>query len=305
MMTLPLERFVIDIVDEQVEAVIEKHTAVVALTRSWAVKVYDLADDAERRLSHAMAEHAWLSEHASLSVRLHDGADRVGLHFAAIVMERLPDAGCVGRLMFERTISASDVDRIVVRIDALHATAQPPRIYAQTISEAMRRNLTLQLLVLGELVPSRIEREIRRRTDTAVSQWQSSRTTPATATVAHANLFGPNIFLLPDRCVLIDPGLRNADARWMPGICEVAPLMADLLLHDLGHLLPPEALLHDDASRELLRVAVLIKALVRLRFAVLEQNETSPLSWMEDQKILIRETAIPVLERLLDPELTR
>ena len=307
MTSLQLGSVVAGLVGEEVEQLVDKHSAVIALTTSHAIKIYASREPTTLPRAGVLTEWSWLRQYGELDSELREGLDAGGTAYIAIVMPRLPDEACVGRRMLERTLGPGDIGRIVKRVEELHTKARSPLVSAHRSADAMTRNLRRQLRLLGDEIPASMSEEMRRQADIAVSVWLSSSANGAITTVEHSNLFGPNIFLLERLCVLIDPGLRYPEARLMPRFTELAPLLADLALHSYAGLLPldrsgqPGPTL-SESERSVLRTAVITKVLVRARFALLEADRQTTVGWVREQNLFIRKAALPATARLLEVE---
>jgi len=291
------------LVGESIEMLIEKHSAVVVLTENHAIKIYSAQQRESLPRERISRECAWLREHGQLECELQEGTDANGTPNIAIVMPRLPDEACVGRQMVERTLSLNAIDSISSRVADLGGGARSMTTTSRS-AQALRKNLDRQLSLLGDHVPKSLAKEIRRQSYSAITLWHHSAPQLAVATVGHANLFSPNVFLLGRQCVLIDPGLLYQEARLVPHFTELAPLIADLEIHDYAHLSKSLASNTSDqvlteSERDILRTSVITKILVRIRFELLEADKPTDITWITEQNELIRRRGLSVVVQAL------
>jgi hypothetical protein len=247
---------------ELVERVARRSRTILAFTESSVVKLFT-----EEPLYRTRTRFEWLTRTEVQGCRL----DIVDLgraqRYATLTMERLPGRFRLDVLLNATSIDPDCIDRVVERLAQVRHIIQPPPLPATTACARMVENIEKQSTLLrGDVLAAHASRVL-----TEGRRILAIRIDASWVPVVHGDLHAENVFVLPDRVVLIDPVFTEPRARTAPFFTELAPLYTDILaLHDesmLEKISGNIPVLQDQPSRSIFLLSACLKLLVRYRTA--------------------------------------
>ncbi|MDS0135621.1 MULTISPECIES: hypothetical protein [unclassified Amycolatopsis] len=246
---------------EHVERLVDRSASVLAFTRTRVFKMFTLEP-----LERSRRRHDWLARYGDLECRYHV-AELASADRAVLAMERLPGEKRLLDLFDAGPFDLAQLDRVIARVAYLQAVSNAAPLPAELSGVDLLENLGKQAALLrGDTLAALADHllDVGRRLLSTLSGagWRP---------VVHGDLHAANIFVLPDRVVLIDPVFSERRARSAPGFTELASLYADALALGLADVI--ERIERDFASRgrvaswPIFLLSVCLKALVRYRVA--------------------------------------
>lgn len=270
------------LLNSEPEAVVQKIKSLIVFSGNRVLKVR-LAEGYEHPVE-AAKELAWLvNEKAFADSRLH-AIRAAGQRLSVLVMERVPAEQCAAFMLVNHLYEPLHSGLVLRSLKK--ARLRRGFGSALTIRKGMCQNLDKQLsLVDSRLFAIDHIRDIGLR---GLAYWFESARSEEVAWSVHGNLFSTNVFLCGvRRAQFIDPRLQEDETTPFPWIGDVATFDCDLLIHgQLSIGLISRLANVSQASWHLYAIAVVIKLLVRYRFAKSEL----PLScerWRRDQNLLV------------------
>ncbi|WP_410614698.1 phosphotransferase [Amycolatopsis sp. lyj-109] len=255
------EKHVATLSGEHVEELVDRSASVLAFTRTRVFKMFT-----REPLERTRRRHDWLARCGNLECRYH-AAELASADRGILAMERLPGEKRLLDLFDANPFDLAQLDRVIARVTYLQSVSNAAPLPAALSGVELIENVGKQAALLrGDTLAALAERLL------AVGRRLLSKPSGAGwRPVIHGDLHAANIFVLPERVVLIDPVFSERRARSAPGFTELASLYADAL--GLGLADVAERIERDFASRggvaswPVFLLSVCLKALVRYRVA--------------------------------------
>jgi hypothetical protein len=268
-----LNKQTLDLVGESIDTILDKVFCTVVFTAHYVVKYFK--DDYNEEL--VKYEYDWDKGIPLLDVKL--ASD----NYRTIIMNRLPKDSNILYKLVNNSLTNEGIIKIGKFIKQITCTYETANSTIQNIYESYINNLNIQKKYLEDKV--NLEQLNNWKTNGEIYDiFIMSEKIPK---IVHGNMFSGNMFLIEDDVIVIDPLSLKHMAKHSFEIVDLATFLVDVCIFKskkdyifIKNILTND---FDDNEKEIFELYFLLKFLVRVRFAFLE-NELQD-EYLKDCKV--------------------
>lgn len=265
-----------NIVGEELESIIEKAHCDILFTSNYVIKIFG-KDKGDYNRDILMNEYIWDKKMPFLSAYIKENINVGGVYKTVLVLKRIPYYANLLYKLTHSDINNDQIIRIGQLVKKLIYSYPADKIGVDIIYKNFISNLDKQIQYLDDKISPKLLTlvyEFRNRTD--LMQFFLKVGQIDNVVTVHGNLFSGNIFYLNEKLIVIDPISNNHIAKKSFRHIDLATFFVDIILFNKGICFEKIfSCLTDNMEYYeiiLIRLYMVLKLLVRLRFAYMEQG---------------------------------
>lgn len=265
-----------NLVEEDIEAILEKAYCTIIFTHNYVIKIF-CRNKREYNAKAIYYEYMWDKNMPLLSARFVEHILFNGIDSSALILNRLPLWSNLLYQLAHDGISNKEILQIGILVKKLICSYSESEMDIENLYENYILNLKLQIEKLKGKIDSKLITDLRKLQDNQLllNIFRENRKTSNVALI-HGNLFSGNIFYYKKELVVIDPISYNHVARKSFPHMDLATFLVDIRIFkselDYFNIYKKMAAGMQIWEVILMQLYLILKLLVRLRFAYMEIN---------------------------------
>lgn len=290
------------LVGEGLELVLEKAYCTILFTSNYVIKLFS-RNKREYDAQAIRYEYLWDKSMPFLCAKFEDNIELNNSDISALILKRIPYSSNMLYRLVNNNISKEEIVEWVYLVRKL--MSRLPKI--DTISEELYRNyilnLELQISKLNDKVNPELLHQLEEIENNGnVMDLFEKIGKKEKAVLVHGNLFSGNVFFYKEELIVIDPISYNHIARKSFSWMDLATFLVDIRIFkdesDYLYVYQKIILNMQDYEILVLKLYFILKLLVRIRFAYLENGLKD-----EYSKVNVNEIIITNSEKILKSEI--
>lgn len=283
-----------NLVGEDIESILEKAYCTIIFTRQYVIKIF-CRNKREYDAKAIYFEYMWDKSMPLLSARFVDHISFNGVDSNALILNRMPFRSNLLYQLSHDRISNKEILQIGALVKELIGSYSESEIDAETLCGNYILNLKLQTEKLKRKIDSELISELEKLQDNQLLLKVFKKNKKINnAALVHGNLFSGNIFYHENKLVVIDPISYNHVARKSFPHMDLATFLIDVRIfkNELDYFNIHKKMVTGMQICEslLMQLYLILKLLVRLRFAYMEISLRDEYSNMNINEIIINKS---------------